>query len=464
MKYLVELLGRGLFEDKECEFKIKLEKAQDKAEDWLKTIVGFANSDGGTMYVGVSDDGAAVGMGKKEVDESKNLVLRMIDRCVFPHVEVRFDVVACDEDKFVLSVGVEPSEEITVYKVGDYNEKAYIRENGASVPANVKQILKLGKRKYGVDRKILDEQYRKSDYQEFNALGRMYRKDEREPSLELLISEEVVTPEGRVSEGLKMFSDSFTSDDTLISCRIWNGYNKGVDEVIDRKDFKGNLCFVFSETMAFLRRGTRTGFIKTKNGGRLDTYSYPEQALREAVVNAIAHRDYSIEGTQVDVDVYKNRIVITSPGSWLLSKEPKEYDLHNVPSVRRNKIICNCFECLGLMEETGSGFRKIYEAYKEFDSKQPLLEDFGDFFTLTLFDLLYVEEPIKGVSNTTYALQILEFCRDCPRSREEIQNHIGFASRSHFATDLLNPLIKEGLIMPIAPGKSRNQKYLTVKH
>ena len=163
MKYLVELLGHGLFEDKECEFKIKLEKAQDKAEDWLKTIVGFANSDGGTMYVGVSDDGVAVGMDKKDVDESKNLVLRMIDRCVFPHLEVRFDVIGCEDNKFVLSVEVEPSEEITVYKIGDYNEKVYIRENGASVPANVRQILKLGKRKYGVDRNILDEQYRESD-------------------------------------------------------------------------------------------------------------------------------------------------------------------------------------------------------------------------------------------------------------------------------------------------------------
>ena len=463
MQYLVELIGRSLFEDKECEFKIKLDKATDKVESWLKTIVGFANSDGGTVYVGVSDDGLAVGMDKKEIDDCKNLVLRMIDRCVFPHVEVLFDTIACNNGNFVLSIDVEPAEEITVYKIGDYNEKVYIRENGASVPANVKQILKLGKKKHGADRDILNEQYRKDDYKQFNALGRIFRKDEREPSFEILVSEEIVTMDGRVSEGLKMFSDSYTSDDTVISCRIWNGYSKGVDEVIDRKDFKGNLCFTFSETMAFLRRGTRTGFIKTKDGGRLDTYSYPEQALREAVVNAIAHRDYSIEGTQIDVDVFKNRIVITSPGSWLLSKEPKKYDLNNVPSVRRNKIICNCFESIGLMEKTGSGFKKISEAYKDFDSKKPLLDDYGDFFALTLFDLLYVDEPIKGVSNSFFAVKILEFCRDCPRSREEIQNHIGYASRSHFTIDLLNPLIEQGLIMPIAPAKSKNQKYLTVK-
>jgi len=463
MKYLAELLGHGLFEDEKCEFKIKLEKAQDKAEDWLKTIVGFANSDGGTLYVGVSDDGVAVGIGKKDVDDYKNLVLRMMDRCVFPHLEARFEAIDCENSNFVLSIGIEPAEEIVVYRVGDYNEKVFIRENGATVPANVKQILKLGKRRYGVDRNILNEQYRPSDYKGFNALGRMFRKDEKGPSLEVLMSEEVVSQDGRVSEGLKMFSDSYTSDDTLVSCRIWNGYDKGVDEAIDRKDFKGSLCFTLSETMAFLRRGTRTGFIKTKDGGRLDTYSYPEQALREAVVNAIAHRDYSIEGTQIDVDVYKNRIVITSPGSWLLSKEPKEYDLNSIPSIRRNKIICNCFECIGLMEKTGSGFKKISEAYKDFESKKPILEDFGDFFTLTLFDLLYVEEPIKKVSNTSYALQILEFCRDYPRSREEIQNHIGYASRSHFRTDLLNPLIEQGLIMPIAPAKSKNQKYLTVK-
>ncbi len=95
---------------------------------------------------------------------------------------------------------------------------------------------------------------------------------------------------------------------------------------------------------------------------------------------------------------------------------------------------------------------------------KPHFRAHDDFFTITLFDLLFTEEHTKQATNSIYARQILEFCRDCHRSREEIQNHIGYASRSHFRTDLLNPLIEQGLLTPIAPLRSKNQKYLTVKH
>lgn len=117
-----------------------------------------------------------------------------------------------------------------------------------------------------------------------------------------------------------MFSNDFESDETLVACRLWNGFDKGVDEVIDKKEFKDNLCDVFTNVMNFVARNSRSGYIKQKDGSRLDVTSYPETALREAVVNALAHRDYSIEGTQIDVDIFKDRLVISSPGRWLLPK------------------------------------------------------------------------------------------------------------------------------------------------
>ncbi len=222
---------------------------------------------------------------------------------------------------------MEQSSEIIVYKNGDFNEKVYIRVDGASLPATVKQILLLGKRKFGSGNTILDTLYQKKDFTSFNNLGRKFRKDNSEPSLDLLISKEVVKEDGRITEALNMFSDNYDSDDTLVSCRIWNGNNKGVDEMLDKKEFKGSLSNIFSETINFIRRNSRTGFIKMKDGSRLDTLSYPEQSLREVIVNALAHRDYSIEGTQVDVDVFKNRLEVTSPGAWILSKEPNEYSI-----------------------------------------------------------------------------------------------------------------------------------------
>ncbi len=282
-----------------------------------------------------------------------------------------------------MGINVEYANEIVIFKAGDYNEKVYVRENGSSVPASVSRILKMGKRKFGIDSQILNEQYQKNKFKTYNDLAKRYRLDKKEPTVELLMSNEVVNKDGRITQGLKMFSDDYKNDDTLLVCRLWNGYDKGTNEALDIKELKGSLSYVFNETIKFVFRNSRSGFIKMSNGGRLDTLSYPEIAIREAVVNAIAHRDYSIEGTQIDVDIYKNRLEITSPGSWLLDRKVSEFDLRHIPSIRRNKIICNCFQSIGLMEKSGSGIKKIVDCYKDF--KEPKLEGNDDFFIITLF-------------------------------------------------------------------------------
>ena len=458
MKYLVEIIPGLDFENRECEFKLLLEKDSEKVEKWAKTLVGFANSVGGSMFVGVSDDGAAVGLDKKEIDESKNLVYQTINRHIFPHIEPDFATYPASEGRYVLEVKVPYLNEMVIYKVGDYNEKVYIREHGSTVQASVSQILKLGKRKLGVDSQLQDEQYAKNHFTLYNALAKKYRPDGKEPSLEDLISVEAIAKDGRITYGLKMFSDSFSSDETLLCLRLWNGYSKGVDEALDKKELKGPIPYVFEEAIRFVMRNSRSGFVKMKNGGRLDTFSYPELALREALVNAVAHRDYAIEGTQIDVDIYKDRMEILSPGAWLLDKLPNQYDLERVPSVRRNRVICSCFASAGLMERSGSGFKKIAQIYRDF--KKPVLEGNDDFFSITLFDLLGEEE---NVFQGKYDEDILSFCSDVARSREEIQEHIGYMSRTHFTSDILNPLLKKGLLVRTAPVKSKDQKYLTKK-
>lgn len=460
MRYLAEIIDSSFFENEECEFKLKLDSDLSKVEKWAKTIVGFSNANGGQLFVGVNDDGLAIGLSKEDIDITKNLVLKVINRYVFPHVDVEFHSIKCCKDKFVLSIVVPASSEMIIYKSGDFNEKVYIREDGATIPASINQILKIGKRKKELDATLLNKQYEKNAFRTYNKLATIYREDKKAPTEEILISKEVLGKDGRITQGLEMFSDDYNSDYTLVSCRLWNGYDKGIDEVIDKKEFSGSLSKTFINVLDFVRRNTRSGFIKRKDGSRLDTQSYPEQSLREAVVNAFAHRDYSISGTQIDLDIYKDRMEITSPGGWLLSKKPSEYPLDRIPSIRRNKTICNCFEAIGLMEKIGSGLRKIYNEYKWIDGKEPSLEDEGDFFTITLYDLL-ADGMLPFIEIGKYDKEILDFCDGTARSRDEIQKHIGYASRSHFTTEILNPLIKKGCLLMTAPAKSKNVKYIT---
>ncbi len=93
--------------------------------------------------------------------------------------------------------------------------------------------------------------------------------------------------------------------------------------------------------------------------------SYPLQAIREALVNAIAHRDYSIYGTQIDVDIYIDRLEIMSPGSWLLPFPYENYDIDSIHSVRRNSIIAAALDAASLMERSGTGIQTIMASYKD---------------------------------------------------------------------------------------------------
>lgn len=463
MGKIEEIIGTDLFENKDREYKVELDEREERVEKWAKTLVGYANTYGGYIFVGVSDEGDVSGLSRREVDKTKNNVLRTINRHIFPHIQVSFSVFPCGEikgeAKYVLSIWTDYLNEMVIFRAGDYAEKVYIREDGATVQATVSQILAMGKRKLGMDGQMLNVQYESKNFTKFAKLAMSYRKDGERPTEKMLISKEVVGQDGRIAEGLRMFSDGYDSDETLAACRLWNGFDKGVDECIDKKEFKGCLCDVFTNIMDFVSRNSRSGFIKRPDGSRLDTFSYPEVALREAVINALAHRDYSIEGTQVDVDIFKDRLVITSPGGWLLPKKPDEYNLDSIPSVRRNKTICRCFEIAGLMERSGSGLRKIYDVYKKLNFKEPELDDQHDFFLITLYDMLGEKEN-KVVFNGKYDEEILTFCKDVARSREEIQNHIGIKSRTYLTSKILKPMLEFGTLEATAGAKSRKIKYI----
>lgn len=462
MSKIQEIIESDFFENKEYECKLQLESTTDKIEKWAKTLVGYANTYGGYIFVGVSNDGDILGLTKDEIDKTKILVLKTINRYIFPHIQVTFTVFPCNDKKYVLSIWTDFVDEMVIYKSGDFNEKVYLREDGSTVQATISQILSMGKRKLGIDRQILNEQYEVKNYSKFNRLSTLYRKDGQKPTEKMLVSKEVIAQDGRVTEGLKMFSDDFESDLTLTTCRLWDGYDKGSNRVIDKKEFNGCLCDVFTNIMDFVRRNSRSGFVKQKDGSRMDTISYPEDALREAVINALAHRDYTIEGTQVDVDIFKDRIVITSPGKWLLSKKPSEYSLDTIPSIRRNKIICICFEILGLMERSGSGLKKIYNVYKSLDFKEPKLEDQNDYFLITLYDLLG-DINNSVVTTSKYDEKILLYCSGVARSREDIQNHIGMKSRSYFSQKILKPLLESGSLVITTNEKSKNLKYIATR-
>ena len=242
-----------------------------------------------------------------------------------------------EAERFVLAIQVKPAESVVRYREGDFNEVVYVKGNGNTIPATPEDIISLSGRKQGIDNETSELLYSEEKWSDYLNLCRSFRNDESIPDIKELQNEEIVSKDGFAKTGFIMFMDDYDGDDTLISCRLWKGKNKS-GSVLDSMRMKGSLSRVFFEAIKFIDRNTKTGWQKTESGGRIELRSYPKEAVREALVNAIAHRDYSIHGTQIDIDIYDDRIDIVSPGSWLLPRNYDEYPVGSIPSIRRNKI------------------------------------------------------------------------------------------------------------------------------
>lgn len=453
---ITELYEDVITEDKKYEYKAVLNP--DNPIKWAKTIVGYANGEGGTIFVGVSNDGEAFGISLEEIDKTKNLIAKVNDRHIFPHAKISYMMrsVDADAERFVLGVNVTVADSVVRYREGDFNETVFIKGDGNSTPATPEDIISLSKRKFGVDNETSEIFYKEQEWSEYVDLCKEYRDDANAPSLKQLQSEDVVSKDGYAKSGLVMFADQYAGDDTLICARLWKGKNK-TGTVLDTGRYKGSLARVFVEALNFIERNTKSGWRKTENGGRKEVRSYPREAVREALVNAIAHRDYSIAGTQIDIDIYSDRIEIVSPGSWLLPKGYEEYPLGSIPSIRRNSIIAACLDVANLMERGGTGFQTMLESYKGYaDAIQPVVSIYPGFLNLRLYDRLYKmdasEIDYDGLTDEEKIIAILQM--EGPKPVKELQSALQYKSRSQFLKGVLNPLMDSNKIYRDGKAKS----------
>lgn len=179
-------------------------------------------------------------------------------------------------------------------------------------------------------------------------------------------------------------------DNTVIKCAKFKGTTK--DEFIDRKEFKGMLYEVVEQIIGFLKthlsnKGT-FGAIQ-----RVDKYEIPIEALREAVVNAIVHRDYSIE-SDIKIAIYDDIVEIISPG--VLPKTITLEEIKEGISEIRNKVIARIFKEINFIEQWGSGISRIINACKISGLQMPLFEETSGFFRV----VFYRNSVIESIGTT----------------------------------------------------------------
>lgn len=142
---------------------------------------------------------------------------------------------------------------------------------------------------------------------------------------------------------------------------------------MDSAEYSGSLVILLNEGMSFVKRNMKTLWKKTKDS-RIEMPDYCERSVFEALVNALIHRDYLINGSEVHVDMFDDRLVIYSPGGMPDGTQIQERDIEDVPSTRRNPVLADIFARLGYMERQGSGLGKICAAYENAANYQPGME------------------------------------------------------------------------------------------
>ena len=242
-----------------------------------------------------------------------------------------------------------------------------------------------------------------------------------------------------------------------VTCAVFRGNSK--THILDRKEFHGNLYAIYQEVMAYFQAKLNSALIPNA-AGRDERLELPESALREALVNAIAHRDYR-STANVQVYIFHDRVEIVAPGG--LPAGMREEDLGS-RSVPRNPLLFSMLYRMRLVEQIGSGIRRIHDACREHSVAEPSIDVSPDWVTVTFPRPAEAYTPHVTPHETPHVAPHVErliAVLQGEMSRAGLMEALGLKDRRHFARTYLQPGLDAGLVEMTQPDRptSRTQGY-----
>ena len=353
-------------ESTNIDYKEKLETERPKS--WLKTVSAFANTKGGILLYGVDDERNPVGL--DDIKNTSSKISDLINSKITP--VPRYELNPFQEDgKDFLEVNIGDGPATPYYYHSDGRKTAYIRSGDQSIeaPDHVLQNLILKGQNKTYD--CLPSEYYKDDVS-FTLLDATLKKETGTPVNKNrdYISLNLINTDGYVTNAGLLLSDQGLLKQSRIFCTKWKGIVKGSIEgdAVDDKEYNGSIISLLENAEIFIKNNSKNSW-KIDGMIRTELEDYPTKAVREALVNAIIHRDYQILGSEIHVDMYDDRLEITSPGGMVDGSQIQDLDLSKIPSLRRNTIISDIFNRLHFMERRGSGLTRIVESYADCEKK-----------------------------------------------------------------------------------------------
>ena len=371
-------------ESTKLDYKIDLES--EKPRSWLKSVSAFANTGGGHIVFGVTNDThTPVGFSEPQPIASK--IAELIAARISPAPRYEMNEVYSDSSKDAcIDVFVQSGPHYPYYYHHEKTREAYVRHGDRSEIASDAELSNLILKGRNMTFDALPSSYKLSDVS-FTLLAATYKKESGDDMVSPrdLESFGLVSDDGQITNAGLLFCDQGYLRQSKIVCTRWKGTEKGsIDgDALDDQEYAGaSLISLLSNAESFIRNNSKSPWT-IRGMKREEKSDYPFKAVREVLVNAVIHRDYQLMGAEVHVDMFDNRMEIVSPGGMFNGSRIQDLDLRHIPSIRRNEIISDVFDRLNLMERRGSGIGRILNSYAEFD-EQPQFFSNEFFFSVVL--------------------------------------------------------------------------------
>lgn len=416
-----------------------VELKRQVVEDIRKTVIAFANTKGGILYVGIDNDGTIVGV--EDSDKEILKISNMIRDGIKPDVTM---FVSCTREAYesrdIIKVVVQRGTECPYYLTskGLRPEGVFVRHGASSVPASESairnMIVETDGDSYESMRSMNQELTFDSASMEFSIRKVPFGKNQ-------LKTLQIVKEDGIYTNLGLLLSDQCVH---TIKAAVFEGIDKSLFK--DRREFEGSLLKQLNDVFQYISQFNR---IRSEFSGlyRIDRMDYPEEALRESILNVLVHRDYSFSSSAL-ISIFDDRIEFVSIGG--LVKGISISDIMLGISATRNERLANIFYRLALIEAYGTGIPKILNSYKGF-AVQPKFEATDHAFKITLPNQNALKETIGTISEEEQ--QIIEMAQKQGKlKRKDVEDELNISQT--LSGRLLRNLVHEGTLQVMGKGKN----------
>ena len=463
-----------------CETRILEIKAAENGcpKKMYDTLSSFSNQDdGGTIIFGVDEERGFLECG---VYDPQDIQKKINEQCLQMEPVVRpLLTVAEKEGKFFVSAeipGIDLVERPCYYSGRGRLKGSYVRVGDSDEPMTEYEVYS-----YEAFRKKYQDDVRTVPRATFAVLDKnlldnyMERLRRKKANLSAI-------PEDIVYELMSITRDGgITLSSLMLFCRYPQAYfpqlcitavalpgnelgelGTSGERFLDNERIEGNIPDMLNLAIAFVRRNMRTKtIINPDTGMREDRPDYPITAIRETILNALIHRDYSkhTEGMPIQILMYPDRIEIKNPGG--LYGRLKIDELGKKQPDTRNPVLVTAMEILELTENRYSGIPTIRKVMKDAELKEPVFADERGTFVVTMYNTVQQYQKLPDTRNNSKQAKLLYYL-ETPRSRQEIADYLGIGTVSYAIQTYINPLVEDGLVKLTIPEKpkSQNQKYV----